>query len=173
LGTDNLVRLLRNMRMHLRDLGGEIRFGTKMENLVIQNGTVVGVEFASVPSGERGDTGRSFTEKGTIYGDAVVLATGHSARDVYERLHDAGVKLEPKGFAVGFRIEHPQKIINKIQYGMEWGPSVVTGKAPTDSANQEFFAGAEVSHTGMLPVPSYRLATDDAFDGQGNRGVYR
>ncbi|GKY99623.1 hypothetical protein MPSEU_000916400 [Mayamaea pseudoterrestris] len=177
LGTDNLVRLLRNMRKHLRGLGGEIRFGTKMTNIIIKNGAVSGVAYESVPSGERGEI--PFTHEveaqGEIHGDAVILATGHSARDVYERLHDAGVQLEPKGFAVGFRIEHPQKIINKIQYGNEWGPSVVTGKVPTDVANAEYFAepaSDRSNHNGTLPVPSYRLATDDAFDGERNRGVY-
>ena len=59
-------------------------------------------------------------------GDEFVLATGHSARDVYESLNQANVKLEPKGFAVGFRVEHPQAVINKIQYGDEWGPVSTT-----------------------------------------------
>ena len=106
-------------------------------------------------------------------GDDVVLATGHSARDVYESLHRANVTLESKGFAVGFRIEHPQTIINKIQYGDEWGPSVKTGRALTDEANEQFF-GIEPKHVAKMPVPSYRLATDKAIDGEeGNlRGAY-
>ncbi len=49
-----------------------------------------------------------------------------SARDVYEELHKSGVELEPKGFAVGFRIEHPQRLINEIQYGRDWGGRVVS-----------------------------------------------
>ena len=108
-----------------------------------------------------------------ILADAVVLATGHSALDVYEQLRAAGVQLEAKGFAVGFRVEHPQKLINKIQYGAEWGPSAFTGKKLTDTANQDYFASAEAEaaeekgsrehHDGKLPVPSYWLATDGAL----------
>jgi uncharacterized FAD-dependent dehydrogenase len=179
LGTDNLVRLLRNMRSDLRRLGGEIRFGTKVTNLIIQDGVTKGVEFETRSAIERSTGGEDAViteggEKGQILGDAVVLATGHSARDTYEKLHASGVQLEAKGFAVGFRVEHPQKIINKIQYGREWGPSVVTGKKKTDEVNQEYFvaeAGTK-RHEGKLPVPSYRLATDQAFDGKQCRGVY-
>jgi uncharacterized FAD-dependent dehydrogenase len=184
LGTDNLVRLLRNMRADLRRLGGEVRFGTKMTGLVIQDGVTVGVDVATRPAVERnmGDVPPidDLEESDRILGDAVVLATGHSARDVYEQLHACGVQLEPKGFAVGFRVEHPQKLINKIQYGSEWGPTVVTGKSTTDAENSRYFdsstSGEEEdkgeNHSGTLPVPSYRLATDKAFDGNTCRGVY-
>jgi uncharacterized FAD-dependent dehydrogenase len=169
LGTDNLVRLLRNLRMDLKAMGGDIRFGTQMTKLDMEQGRVQGVHAVTSSRGQEEVT------EDVISGDATVLATGHSARDVYERLYEAGVQLEPKGFAVGFRIEHPQKVINKIQYGQEWGPSVVTGKSRTDTANQEFFQGQETTtaHSGKLPVPSYRLATDKAKDGNGQtRGVY-
>ena len=113
LGTDNLVRLLRNMRQDLRNLGGEIRFGAKMTNLVMQNGVVKGVKVHFSQATERNmkavETTLASSENETILGDAVVLATGHSARDVYEELYAAGVQLEAKGFAVGFRVEHPQR----------------------------------------------------------------
>lgn len=161
LGTDNLVKLLRKMREHLKELGGEIHFGTRMSNLVLEDGVVKGVQVED--------------EKGSrnILADATVLATGHSARDVYESLHSCGVQLEAKGFAVGFRIEHPQKLINEIQYGNEWGPTVKTGKSTTDDVNLDHFGGIPSEHPGKLPVPSYRLATDKADDGTGNlRGVY-
>lgn len=195
LGTDNLVRLLRNLRRDLRTMGGEIRFGTKMTSLVIENGVTLGVDYVvSRETVERNMGPREGTVEqaggatsdetvGRLLGDAVVVATGHSARDVYQQLHDAGVQLEAKGFAVGFRVEHPQKLINKIQYGTEWGPSVVTGKKTTDSANDAYFADSttrgiqERRHDGKLPVPSYRLATDDIYDGDNHgynqsRGVY-
>lgn len=180
LGTDNLVRLLRNMRLDLRRLGGDIRFGTKVTKLIIEDGRTKGVHFETQEAVERSLEGKAVTsnggEKGQILGDAVVLATGHSARDIYEQLYADGVQLEPKGFAVGFRIEHPQTIINKIQYGQEWGPTVVTGKKITDEVNQKFFNTSEsqdmLSHNGNLPVPSYQLATDQGFDGTQNRGVY-
>ncbi|GAX23807.1 hypothetical protein FisN_20Hh007 [Fistulifera solaris] len=182
LGTDNLVRLLRNMRLDLRRLGADIRFGTKVTKLVVEDETTKGVEFVTQEATERSVDGKAVTsnggEHGQFFGDAVVLATGHSARDIYEQLHASGVKLEPKGFAVGFRIEHPQTVINEIQYGQEWGPTVVTGKKITDEVNQKYFdktfppSHERISHQGNLPVPSYQLATDEGFDGIQERGVY-
>jgi uncharacterized FAD-dependent dehydrogenase len=181
LGTDNLVRLLRAMRLDLRRLGGEIIFGAKMTELITEDGVTKGVKLIKKPAVERnvGDgEGDLYDFEGeiTMTGDAVILATGHSARDVYEKLHEEGVQLEAKGFAVGFRVEHPQKIINKIQYGTEWGMSVITGKQSTDQVNEEYFGSQKDSlktrHKGRLPVPSYRLATDAAHDGSGCRGVY-
>jgi len=169
LGTDNLVRLLRNMRLDLVEhLDTKVLFGTKMVNLVMsddsskESQTVEGVVVEDSDGSTR-----------TIQADAVVLATGHSARDVYESLYHAGVKLEPKGFAVGFRIEHPQALINDIQYGKEWGPCIQTGKSSTDNSNLEYFGQDSPTHPGRVPVSSYRLATDKADDGTGTtRGVY-
>lgn len=177
LGTDNLVKLLRSMRLELRRLGGEVRFGAKMTKVVINGDKVAGVEVEYSESGERGvipEGVRRGGTKETLYGDAVVLATGHSARDVYEELHKEGILLEPKGFAAGFRIEHPQRIINKIQYGDSWGRRAHSGKRLTDEWNTVFFplSEDEVDHEGNLPVSSYRLATDKAFDGETNRGAY-
>jgi uncharacterized FAD-dependent dehydrogenase len=175
LGTDNLVRLLRNMRHALLELGGEIHFGTKMTNLEMdaQTGQVTAVlaeKQRSVASGD--DEEKDETIQHRFEADAFVLATGHSARDVYESLHASGVQLEAKGFAVGFRVEHPQPLINQIQLGQEWGPCVTTGKTRTDVANEEFF-GSKGEHPSKMPPPSYRLATDQANDGTGNRrGVY-
>ena len=215
LGTDYLVRLLRNMRQDLRRMGGIIQFDTKVTGLVMEQNVTLGVTYdVTRVSTERhvGTMGENHTNNalfqnnnnnnnnnnnsssGVLLGDAVVLATGHSARDVYEQLHQMGVSLEPKGFAVGFRVEHPQKLINQIQYGPEWGPSVVTGKGTTDTENANYFANlnkpnealsddnnnnnnnnnstAIKRHRGTLPVPSYRLATDQANDGKAMRGVY-
>ena len=177
LGTDNLVKLLRSMRFELRRLGGEVRFGAKMTKVVINGDKVAGVEVEYSESRERGVTPEGVRPDGTketLYGDAVVLATGHSARDVYEELHREGILLEPKGFAAGFRVEHPQRVINKIQYGDSWGRIAHTGKKMTDEWNTAFFplSEDEVDHEGRLPVSSYRLATDKAFDGETNRGAY-
>ena len=186
LGTDNLVRLLRNMRNDLRRMGGEIHFGTKVTDLIVSDGVTKGVCVECNPVAERHAEKNTLpalldpsSDKPQVFADAVVLATGHSARDMYERLHALGVQLEPKGFAVGFRVEHPQKLINKIQYGNEWGPTVVTGKTKTDVENSHYFESGQgvdedrlASHISHLPVPSYRLATDKAFDGDRCRGVY-
>jgi uncharacterized FAD-dependent dehydrogenase/SAM-dependent methyltransferase len=182
LGTDNLVRLLRNMRLDLRRMGGQVHFGTRVTGFLMEGGKIQGVQYEHQKAMERNleqpSASIGLEDEGVMRGDAVVLATGHSARDVYEQLHAAGVQLEPKGFAVGFRIEHPQKLINKIQYGGEWGPSVVTGKGTTDEENSRYFIDQSSReentsiHQGRLPVPSYRLATDKAYDGKVNRGVY-
>ena len=186
LGTDNLVRLLRNMRLELRSLGGEIRFGARMTRLNHSGGVVTGVDVSYGDAVERLGVGNiaSSPWSGTterIEADAVVLATGHSARDVYRELALIGVELEAKGFAVGFRVEHPQSLINQIQYGKEWASSVVTGRVATDKANEKNIHGMDMtsnndeipqSHPGRLPVASYRLATNEAFDGTTNRGVY-
>jgi uncharacterized FAD-dependent dehydrogenase len=186
LGTDKLVRLLRNMRSDLRRLGGIIQFGTKVTEFIIENNVTKGVKYeVSRETIERNEVipGNLLSDEsvknGVLLADAVVLATGHSARDVYEQLHAVGVTLEPKGFAVGFRVEHPQTRINHIQYGTEWGPTVQTGKSTTDAANNDYFATLvnketleRTHHVGKLPVPSYRLSTDKAHDGKAFRGVY-
>mmetsp|Transcript_53008 Transcript_53008/g.128599 ORF Transcript_53008/g.128599 Transcript_53008/m.128599 type:complete len:717 (+) Transcript_53008:72-2222(+) len=182
LGTDNLVRLLRNMRQSLFDLGGEIHFGTKMTDLEFDDSTgqvkaILAEEEKTVSKTDQkdGHDEEIPIQKHRFEADAFVLATGHSARDVYESLHGSGVTLEAKGFALGFRVEHPQALINQIQLGHEWGPCVTTGKNPTDKANEEFF-GSVGEHPGKMPPPSYRLATDQADDGTGgdrhHRGVY-
>ena len=169
LGTDNLVRLLRNMRLDLmNNLGGEVRFGAQVINLLKdQSNTITGVKVKYT------DADNMDIETETLHADAVVIATGHSARDTYEQLAEFGVVLEPKGFATGFRVEHPQRLMNQIQYGKDWYPSVITGKKITDEANFPFSADkSKILHQGRLPVASYRLATDKAFDGVQNRGAY-
>jgi len=203
LGTDNLQVLLRNMRLDLRKAGVEIRFGACVSQFHFdpQTNRATGVTTAYSPVYERNTTGwnddpalNRLRQKqaddenntDTIEADAIVLATGHSARDVYEVLHADGVELEAKGFATGFRIEDPQKIINKIRYGEEWGPSTYSGRLATDSANRAFFPSGDgdgngdrtvapttttttTSHLGILPVPSYQLATNRANDGTSNK----
>ncbi|KAK6944327.1 FAD-binding domain [Dillenia turbinata] len=109
LGTDRLVPLLRNFRHHLQGLGVTIKFGTKLNDLLIENARVVGVEVSDSKEKLRINNERlSFA--------AVILAVGHSARDTYEMLLTHNVDLIPKDFAVGLRVEHPQELINVIQY---------------------------------------------------------
>lgn len=102
LGTENLVAIVKRMREKLIANGTQIRFQTRMENLLLRNGHVCGVRLAS---GEE------------ISASAVVLAIGHSARDTFEKLRADGIHMEAKEFAVGFRAEHPQELINASQYG--------------------------------------------------------
>lgn len=101
IGSDRLPGIMKNIRQTIIKCGGEVRFQTRIERLLIEDGKVIGIETA------QGDK---------IYGDAVILATGHSARDVYRKLAHDGVKMEAKGLAVGVRLEHPQRMIDQIQY---------------------------------------------------------
>lgn len=107
-GTDVLSRVVKRLREEIISLGGEVRFLTKAVDLVIQNGQV---EAVKTEHGERGEE--------IIPARAVVLAVGHSARDTFETLFHKGISMEAKAFAVGLRIQHPQKQINLSQYGME------------------------------------------------------
>lgn len=100
IGTDKLPRIISNICRTITSSGGVVRFGCKVTDLLLRDGRVTGVE----ADGQR------------IEGAAVVLATGHSARDVYELLHRRGIRLEAKAFAMGVRIEHPQALIDRIQY---------------------------------------------------------
>ncbi|HIY48418.1 MAG TPA: FAD-dependent monooxygenase [Candidatus Barnesiella excrementavium] len=100
IGTDKLPGLIERMRNRIIESGGEVHFETRMESLIVEGDEVRGIVTAD---------GREFT-------GPVILATGHSARDVYYMLHDKGVELEAKGIAVGVRLEHPQQIIDTIQY---------------------------------------------------------
>jgi len=111
IGSNLLPVIIADLRERLENVGVEFRFGTRMVGLQT-TGTgadrrVSALELADVESGD------TFS----LEADSVVLATGHSARDVFEMAADWGVTLEPKGFAVGVRIEHPQALINEIQFG--------------------------------------------------------
>ncbi|KAM1500613.1 hypothetical protein TB2_025458 [Malus domestica] len=105
LGTDRLVPLLRNFRQHLQQLGVTIKFGTRVDDLLVDNAQVVGVKVS--------DSADNSQKWGY---DAVVLAVGHSARDFYQTLLSHNIDLIPKDFAVGLRIEHPQEVVNSLQY---------------------------------------------------------
>ncbi len=100
IGTDKLPGVIERMRNQIIQSGGEVHFETRMEQLIIEGDKVRGV----------------ITADGREYLGPVILATGHSARDVYYMLHDKGVELEAKGIAVGVRLEHPQQLIDSIQY---------------------------------------------------------
>ncbi|MBL0027989.1 MAG: NAD(P)/FAD-dependent oxidoreductase [Rhodanobacteraceae bacterium] len=102
IGTFRLVSMIEKMRGDIEALGGEIRFSTRVEELLIEDRQVRGVRLAN------GEELRS---------DHVVLAIGHSARDTFQHLHDQGVHIEAKPFSIGFRIEHPQSLIDRARFG--------------------------------------------------------
>lgn len=105
IGTDKLPRVIENMRESILRSGGEVHHETKMTRLIINGDEVVGVEAIDLESG------KELTFRGPV-----ILATGHSARDVYRYLAEAKVEIEAKGLAVGVRLEHPSALIDKIQY---------------------------------------------------------
>jgi uncharacterized protein len=128
IGSNKLPKVITAMRERLASVGSEIRFGAHATELVVRAGRAIGVRTA---------------DGGEHVGRAVVIATGHSARDVHHMLIAAGVRLEAKPFAMGVRIEHPQPLIDQIQYGR------VAGHA-------------------KLPAAPYRLA----FTPSDGRGVF-
>lgn len=131
LGTNRLIKLLRTMRAHLIGEGALFRFDTRVDGLVMRDKQVVGVR----------------TNAGDIIDcDHLIVAAGHSARDTLDWLLAAGVHLEAKPFAVGFRVEHPQAWLNAWQYGQ----------------------GEHLEH---LPAADYRLTSNLTVEGT-TRGVY-
>jgi len=127
IGSDVLPAVIRNIRQTITDCGGEFHFCQKMTDFIIRGGKVTGI---STATGDR------------FEGRAVILATGHSASDVYEMFHRNGYLLESKAFAMGVRVEHPQELINGIQY----------------------HHSSEIQY---LPAATYTLASQ-----VGGRGVY-
>ncbi len=110
IGTYKLIKVVETMRSTIESQGGEIRFESRVEDLEIVDGKVRGVKLAS---GE------------FIQSDHVVLAVGHSARDTFEMLFSRGVYIEPKPFSIGFRIEHPQNLIDECRFGSFAGNKIL------------------------------------------------
>ena len=107
IGTNRLPQVINNMRAKIIELGGEFHFDTRMTDLILDGNKVKGVSTENTKTGEKSD----------FYADAVLLATGHSASDIYEIIaKKAPSALEAKTFAVGVRVEHPRILIDAIQY---------------------------------------------------------
>lgn len=104
LGTDQLSDIVRNMRKEIISFGGQVHFGCRADDLILEDGRLQGIRLSS---GE------------CIAAPAAVLAVGHSARDTFRMLYRRGMHIEQKPFAIGVRAEHPQSMINKAQYGTE------------------------------------------------------
>ena len=116
IGTDKLPRVVENIRKCVVEHGGEYHFNSRVEDIApLKNGT-----FNVKVTDSGGDKPRKVTYKA----NAVILAAGHSARDIYELFRDKGWDLESKGFAMGVRVEHPQDLINKIRYRGQWEPGM-------------------------------------------------
>ncbi len=122
IGSNLLPNVVKAIRHSILEAGGEVRFLTKVTDFLLTGNRIRGVVTAA------GDE---------IHADSVILATGHSARDIYRLLAARGILMEPKAFAVGFRIEHPQPFIDRTQYHL----------------------AADAPRPRLLPAASYRLAT--------------
>lgn len=141
IGTDRLSPIIANMRKTIVDHGGEIHFGCRVADLIVDN--KMDVHGVCLSDGSR------------VEGDAVILATGHSARDIFELFHSKGWMLEAKPFAMGVRVEHPQELINEIQYCTHRG--VRNGKS----------GHASRGYSPLLPPAAYSLTTQ-----VGGHGVF-
>ena len=105
IGTDKLPRVIENMRNTIINCGGEVHFQTKMTRFILEGDHVIGVEAVNLVTGAEEN-----------YRGPVILATGHSARDIYRYLASSKIEIEAKGIAVGVRLEHPSQLIDQIQY---------------------------------------------------------
>ncbi|WP_432722697.1 NAD(P)/FAD-dependent oxidoreductase [Jeongeupia wiesaeckerbachi] len=115
IGTFRLVSMIEQMRETIISLGGEIRFNHRVQDLVLE----------PAGEGQRQIRGVVLADGSTIESDHVVLALGHSARDTFEMLHGHGVFMEAKPFSVGFRIEHPQSVIDAARFGPSAGNPIL------------------------------------------------
>ena len=111
IGTFKLVKVVENIRAQIVALGGEIRFEQKVTDVLIEDGSLRGLTVLDQRSGQSQD----------IRADHVVMALGHSARDSFEMLHTRGVFIEAKPFSIGFRVEHPQGVIDRARWGNHAG----------------------------------------------------
>ena len=115
IGTFRLVKMVENLRQTIEDLGGEYRFSTRVDGLDVEtDGT-----------GQRHIRGLHLHDGGYLAASRVVLAIGHSARDTFAMLHEAGVFVEPKPFSIGVRIEHPQSWIDRSRFGADAGHPIL------------------------------------------------
>ena len=121
IGTFRLVGMVEKMRAEIERLGGEVRFGARIVDMLIEAGQVRGLTIA------RGDSGDPATEE--LRADRVVLALGHSARDTFAMLHERGVAMQAKPFSIGFRIEHPQGLIDRARFGEKYAGHPLLGAA--------------------------------------------
>ena len=143
IGTDVLREVIVELRMKIESLGGEIRFGTKLDAIEIRGGRIRAVQTICGGRTERIET------------EVLILAVGHSARDTFAMINDAGLRMEQKPFSIGVRMEHPQKLIDAAQYGEE------NLALCTDAVSA-------LDPPGSLPPADYRIS----YKASNGRGVY-
>lgn len=120
IGTDILKNVVKDIRQRIIELGGEIHFGCRLKSLDIKSERLQGIVVV-----KRKQPKQSSSDEEIIKADRVILAPGHSSRDTFKMLQDCGAALEPKAFAMGMRIEHPQTLIDRAQFGEMAGHPVL------------------------------------------------
>ena len=152
-GTDNLKQIVSNLRQQFLEKGGSFLFETRLKGIQIKENRVQGI----------------VTDKGDMEADHLILATGHSAYDTYRLLIDKGIQFGTKNFALGHRIEHPQNLINKAQWGKESLPGV---KAAEYRLNTKSKSGLGVYSFCMCPggtvVPAAAFKGKSVVNGMSN-----
>jgi uncharacterized protein len=150
LGTDNLIRIVKNLRQQYKDLGGEMLFETLLEDLIIKDGKFL----------------EAITSGGSISADTVFIAPGHSAYETYRMLINRGVQFRAKNFALGSRMEHPQEIINVAQWGKPALPGVKAAEyrltSPGDGKHQVY---SFCMCPGGMVVPATAYANTNIVNG--------
>lgn len=114
IGTDKLKEVIKNMREHIKSLGGEFHFSTKMTDIILDNNHLSGIEVFDIKQ----------SNVYQIHTDTLILCIGHSARDTFEMLYKKQIDMTQKSFAVGFRIQHPQSYVDNWQYGVDNASSI-------------------------------------------------
>ena len=125
IGTFRLVKMVENMRAEIERLGGEIRFEKKVDSLLLEKVTESDSDQASDLQSDQQVIGVKLADGELIHSRHIVLAVGHSARDTFQVLLDQGVYMEAKPFSIGFRIEHPQSVIDQARFGKNAGNALL------------------------------------------------
>ncbi len=154
IGTDMLVGVVKAIREDIVAAGGEVLFETQLTNVSLRDGRLASVELTDAATGQAR----------TVPASRLVLACGHSARDTFELVRDAGLVMEQKPFSVGVRIEHPQKLIDRAQYGQAAGHPAL---GAADYKLSVHVGGKRGGRGGRD-----RRAGQNKPDNQGERGVY-
>ena len=153
IGTDVLRTVIVNIRNKIECLGGEVRFNTRLDSLIVRDGRLKGINVTCV----KGENGKDTRTDGaeTIETDTLILAVGHSARDTFAMINATGIEMQQKPFSIGVRMEHPQAVIDAAQYGPENAVRVA------DAVMAE-------KKTGLLPPADYKIN----YRASNGRGVY-
>lgn len=117
IGTDKLVDIVRNIRKKIEALGGEVHFDTRLEDIITEVAEVIETEGMAAEGSKKYRLKGAITNTGIVEIDTLILAIGHSARDTFEMLYRRNIPMQQKPFSIGVRIEHPQEMINRAQYG--------------------------------------------------------